>query len=128
MYAIIKTIFRVILNILRLLTRVCVVTLLILCMVFVLNVNDYLVDIDTKTDIIAQVFTQYNKTMLESMLLVLKSQNETIRIVETNKDSITKSFKDLEKYVTNKSDTLEKQINDKTVLPNFLYLTKSKVF
>lgn len=112
----IKKILHVIGVVVKSFIRGCVVALLILNMIMIVNVAQLMNDIDAKTDIMAYAFREYHKVTIESMTLLLKSQIATTELVG-----------ELRKYILEKSKTIDAEIADKQMLPNFMDLVKANV-
>jgi len=103
-------------NVLILFTRVLVVSLLILNMLFVINVSERVENLENKTTLIASAFSQYQKIIIETLTLMLRGQLATDEFI-----------KDLQSYIYEKSASIEREIKDKTTLPNFVDLIKANV-
>jgi len=109
-------IFTIIYNVFKLVATIMVIVILFFNVLFIAEVETTLKDIDNKTSLMASAFINYHKITIETMSLLLKGQISTVGFV-----------KELQTYIFNKSTEIEKQIKEKTMLPNFTELIKSNV-
>jgi len=124
MNKIVVTTFRIFRNVFKLLTRVLIVTILIFNFLFLFELTRTLTYLDVKTDVMASAFMEYHKTTMKTLTLMLLSQIG----VTKSQIEVTDELKELKEYIIDQNARIDKDIADKTVLPNFLDLTKSNVF